>query len=303
MVVGIALGPIAAKFLDSERWGSAVEGQTSTITLGLARVVICVQLAIAGFQLPERYSRQHWLNLLLCLGPIMTAMWLCTAGCLLAAFPNLPFLSALVIASCFTPTDPVLSQAIAKGPFSDKYVARHLREIISAEAGANDGFGFPFLMLATYLLRHLKGAEHFDIPVHHERSVEPLLLVARSAEEVGRLGGGAGVAIKNWVIETLLYVIAMSVVIGALVGFVGGRVLKFALRRYSSFSLLQVTPTNEQTTNKSLCRKWDDMESYLLFPTGIGVSLPIPPAACFWNFTLVLLFHAAFSCQAHEDFY
>lgn len=33
MVFGIILGPIAAKFIDSERWGSAVEGQTSDIVL------------------------------------------------------------------------------------------------------------------------------------------------------------------------------------------------------------------------------------------------------------------------------
>lgn len=33
MVVGIILGPIAAKLIDSERWGSAVKDQTSDIVL------------------------------------------------------------------------------------------------------------------------------------------------------------------------------------------------------------------------------------------------------------------------------
>lgn len=33
LLVGIVLGPIAAKFIDSERWGSAVKDQTSDITL------------------------------------------------------------------------------------------------------------------------------------------------------------------------------------------------------------------------------------------------------------------------------
>jgi hypothetical protein len=55
-------------------------------------------------------------------------------------------LAALVIGSCVTCTDPILSQAVAKGPFSDKFVRRPLRELISSEAGANDGFGFPFLL-------------------------------------------------------------------------------------------------------------------------------------------------------------
>jgi hypothetical protein len=33
MMLGIILGPIASKFLDAERWGSAVEGQQEAITL------------------------------------------------------------------------------------------------------------------------------------------------------------------------------------------------------------------------------------------------------------------------------
>jgi NhaP-type Na+/H+ or K+/H+ antiporter len=33
LLVGIILGPIAAKFIDSERWGSAEQGQTEHITL------------------------------------------------------------------------------------------------------------------------------------------------------------------------------------------------------------------------------------------------------------------------------
>ncbi|EAT87626.1 hypothetical protein SNOG_05235 [Parastagonospora nodorum SN15] len=33
VMLGIILGPIAAKFLDAERWGSGVEGQQEAITL------------------------------------------------------------------------------------------------------------------------------------------------------------------------------------------------------------------------------------------------------------------------------
>lgn len=33
MVFGIVLGPVSAKFLDSERWGSAEPGQTEDIAL------------------------------------------------------------------------------------------------------------------------------------------------------------------------------------------------------------------------------------------------------------------------------
>jgi hypothetical protein len=33
VLVGIILGPIAARFLDAEKWGSAAEGQQEAITL------------------------------------------------------------------------------------------------------------------------------------------------------------------------------------------------------------------------------------------------------------------------------
>ncbi|KAJ4189936.1 hypothetical protein NW759_016753 [Fusarium solani] len=232
VALGVALGPIAAKFIDSERWGSAESGQTNAITLGVARVMIGVQLVIAGYQLPAKYNWMRWKEMAMCLLPIMTLMWLCTTACIMATVSNLTLLTALVIGSCVTCTDPILSQAIAKGPFADKYVARPLREIISSEAGANDGFGFPFLMLATYLIRHAESAEH---------------VVARS-EEVGRLGGGVGEALKSWVLETWLYVVIMSVFYGAIVGYGACKGIRFALKK-----------------------KLIDNESYVLFPTALGL--------------------------------
>ncbi|KAI8306781.1 sodium hydrogen exchanger family protein [Colletotrichum sp. SAR11_59] len=148
VVLGVCLGPLAAKFLDSERWGSAVPGQTNDITLGLMRVMIGIQLVMAGYQLPAKYQKTKWKDMLVLMLPVMTIMWLATTICILATIPKVTLLGAMVIGSCVTSTDPVLSQAVAKGPFSDKFVRRSLREIISSEAGANDGFGFPFLMLS-----------------------------------------------------------------------------------------------------------------------------------------------------------
>ncbi|KAM5355093.1 hypothetical protein ACJ41O_001739 [Fusarium nematophilum] len=232
VVLGIALGPIAAKFIDSERWGAGEKGQTREITLGVTRVMIGLQLVMAGYQLPARFCLLRWRAMALCLLPIMTMMWFSTTLCILAVFPKLTILSALVIASCVTCTDPVLSQAIAKGPFADKFVARPLREMISAEAGANDGFGFPFLMLAVYLMRHAGGDGDG--------------LVHRSEE--GRLGGGAGVALTEWFLETWLFMILLSVVFGIIVGYSARKVIGFCLGR-----------------------KWIDNESYLLFPSTLGL--------------------------------
>lgn len=197
--------------------------------------MIGVQLVIAGYQLPAKYNWMRWKEMAICLLPIMTIMWLCTTLCMLATVPKVTLLAALVIGSCVTCTDPILSQAIAKGPFADKYVSRPLREIISSEAGANDGFGFPFLYLAVYLIRHadIPGAgkkEEVAGVVAEEATKAAHMLLARS-EEVGRLGGGVGEAMKNWLLETWLYIVLLSVIYGAVLGFGSCKAVKYALRR------------------------------------------------------------------------
>ncbi|KAL5371089.1 hypothetical protein DPSP01_014498 [Paraphaeosphaeria sporulosa] len=247
VMIGIILGPIASKFLDAERWGSAEEGQQEAITLGLCRLVIGVQLVIAGFQLPAKYQASNWKEMAICLLPVMTIMWIFTSLCILMTIPNLSFLAALVIGSCVTCTDPILSQAVAKGPFADKYVPRALRELISSEAGANDGFGFPFLLLATYLIRHadLKG---IDLKEGAAAAVEGAVRLLKREEEAGRLGGGLPKAFEQWIVEGWLYIIVMSVLIGVIIGYGSMFAIGFALRR-----------------------RWIDSESFLLWLMAIGL--------------------------------
>ncbi|OHE96022.1 sodium/hydrogen exchanger family protein [Colletotrichum orchidophilum] len=111
------------------------------------------------------YQKKKWKEMVILMLPIMTLMRLATTACILATVPKL----TLFIASCVTSTDPVVSQAVAKGPFADKFVRRSLRERISSESGANDGFGFPILMLTTHLIRHAEGSEvHADVTTLHE---------------------------------------------------------------------------------------------------------------------------------------
>ncbi|KAF2176042.1 Na(+)/H(+) antiporter 1 [Zopfia rhizophila CBS 207.26] len=247
VIVGIILGPIAAKFLSAERWGSAEEGQQEAITLGLCRIVIGVQLVIAGFQLPAKYQGTNWKEMAICLLPVMTIMWICTSLCILITIPKLSFLAALVIGSCVTCTDPILSQAVAKGPFSDKFVPRALREIISSEAGANDGFGFPFLLLATYLIRHAD-IDGVKFKEGAAAAVEGAAHLMKREDDIGRLGGGVPKAMEVWIVEGWLYIILMSVAIGIIIGLGSMFAVKYALNR-----------------------KWIDSESFLLWPMAIGL--------------------------------
>jgi hypothetical protein len=45
MLAGIVLGPIAAKFIDSERWGHAIDDQTPEITLVRLLCASCFDIA------------------------------------------------------------------------------------------------------------------------------------------------------------------------------------------------------------------------------------------------------------------
>ncbi|KAB8274421.1 Sodium/hydrogen exchanger family-domain-containing protein [Aspergillus minisclerotigenes] len=210
-LVGISFGPFGAKFLNVSQWGGEEAEERSEITYALTRLVIGIQLVKVGYQLPKRYIKQRSIELTFCLLPLMGIGWVITSSCIMLMVPNLSFLAALIIGSCVTCTDPILSQAIAKGPFADKYVRRHLREFISSEAGGNDGFGFTFLLLAVSLLRYAEtpanaeSLREFDLV----RGIPDVL----GAADVGRFGGGVGATY------------------GALIGFMTRKLLVIALKR------------------------------------------------------------------------
>lgn len=70
----------------------------------------------------------------------------------------------------------------------------NVRDILSAESGINDGLGLPYLFLALYLL---------------------------SSNSIGQ-------AIADWVLFTWLYMILLSIVIGAIIGWLAKRLVFYA---------------------------------------------------------------------------
>ncbi|EYE95149.1 putative plasma membrane antiporter [Aspergillus ruber CBS 135680] len=247
-ITGIAFGPVGARFLRVDEWGYDKTTGASEIAYGLFRIVIGIQLAKVGYELPKRYIKECLLELLICLLPLMMISWLVSAGCIMLMVPNISFLSTLIISSCIACTDPLLSQSIAKGPFSDTYVRRPLREFISAEAGLNDGFGFPFLLLAVSLLRYAEtpenafSLEQFDL----ERGVPGYL----DSVGKGRFGGGGVVALEHWVLEGVGYMILLGGAVGWFLGILGRWGVGFGVKR-----------------------RWIDQEGFLLVPVAMGFLL------------------------------
>lgn len=95
--------------------------------------------------------KRHWLSLFFLLIPCMVYGWLISALIIWGLVPHMTYLSAMVIAACVTPTDPILAQAVVGGKFAERHVPTHIRHLLSAESGCNDGAAFPFLYIALYL--------------------------------------------------------------------------------------------------------------------------------------------------------
>ena len=203
LLAGVLFSPHATNFIKPLEYAENSEENLRYITLNFSRLVLGVQLVLAGVQLPSRYLWKQAKPLAWLLGPGMLAMWVSSSLLIWGLVPKLPILHALACGACVTPTDPVLSNSIVKGKFADKNVPKPLQRIIIAESGANDGLGYPFLFIALYLLKYV---------------------------EYGGLGqrGGASKAMGYWFGETLAYTIILSVIYGITVGWIAKELLHFA---------------------------------------------------------------------------
>ncbi|KAL4931895.1 Na+/H+ antiporter Nha1 [Aspergillus undulatus] len=148
-ICGIIFGPYAANLFNPNEWGNV-----DKITLECSRIVLVVQCFAVGVELPKAYMERHWKSVSLLLIPVMTWGWLITSLFIWWLIEPLTWLEALVCAACVTATDPVLaSSVVGKGKFA-KRVPKHLRDLLSAESGCNDGMAFPFIYLSYYILHY-----------------------------------------------------------------------------------------------------------------------------------------------------
>ncbi|KAL2127789.1 hypothetical protein VTI74DRAFT_10165 [Chaetomium olivicolor] len=187
---GVIFGPHAANLIDPESWGNV-----DIITIEFSRLVLVVQCFAVGVELPKYYMEKHWKSVAFLLVPVMTFGWLITSLFVWWLIEPLNFLESLVVAACVTATDPVLaSSVVGKGKFA-KRVPKHLRDLLSAESGCNDGMAFPFIYLALYLIQD-----------------------KQSAREVS----------FHWIVYTILYECIFGAVFGFVIGYLARHGIKYA---------------------------------------------------------------------------
>ncbi|KAJ2545613.1 hypothetical protein EV175_005805 [Coemansia sp. RSA 1933] len=188
MVFGIVVGPYVLNWMDPSEWSL----DDKSLSQEFSRFALAIKVMIAGVALPKKYLLHEWRSIAMLLFPVMSIMWLLASAIVCFVF-KVPFLQALAIGACMAPTDLVLANAILKGIFAESNIPRHLRNVLTAESGANDGLGYPLLYFALYLMR---------LP--------------------------SGKAIGVWFYASWGYHVLLSIGIGAFAGFVARKALRYA---------------------------------------------------------------------------
>lgn len=144
---GLALGPAAAGLIDLSALGDpyAILRETARFTIG-------VSVMTAALRVPTAWLRANWRALALFLGVGMPAMWLAGGAVAAVAF-GFALWPALLLGAICAPTDPVLAGSIVDGDIAKARVPADPRHLLSAEAGANDGLGLPFVVLALMMVQ------------------------------------------------------------------------------------------------------------------------------------------------------
>jgi sodium/hydrogen antiporter len=190
-LVGILIGPRFLALADPTDWGDprAVFHIATELTLAIALMEVALRV-------PPRFLQRYWRGLAVLLLVLMPAMWL-VSGAVVHWTLGVSWTLALLVGAILVPTDPIVATSILSGRGAEERLPDRLRFLLTAEAGANDGFAYPFFAL-------------------------PLLALT-----------SAGPLLGPWLVDVVFYKVGGAVVIGITIGLAAGYALHFAEdRRY-----------------------------------------------------------------------
>lgn len=166
-------------------------GEQERLIEEAARLTIAVGLMAIALRLPPDYLRRQWRSLLVLLLFVMPLMALAGAA-LAAALLGLPVLLALLAGAVLCPTDPIVATSIVTGEAAERSLPQRLRHLLLGESGGNDGLALPLVWL-------------------------PLVLLA-------------GHGFEHWTLRVVLWQVGGAAIVGAALGYAGGRLLVRAER-------------------------------------------------------------------------
>jgi NhaP-type Na+/H+ or K+/H+ antiporter len=190
-VFGIIVGPRGIGLLQPYTW-KFDDGIVHEVT----RLIAGIQCFSIGLELPQHYFKSKWKDIAMFLGPVMAFGWLICAILVKLIF-NTDIATALIIAACLTPTDPVLAASVLSNSQFSTRVPKRIRDLLSAESGCNDGVSFPFLYVG-------------------------LCILTRST---------TGGMFKKWFVITVLYQCGLGIILGLAIGHIFNRIYKFSHKR------------------------------------------------------------------------
>jgi NhaP-type Na+/H+ or K+/H+ antiporter len=190
VVVVIILGPLVSGAFRVTEWGNAqfILEQTARLTLAIGLMGVAIRL-------PRDFLTRYWRPITTLLGAVMALMWV-ISGLLAYVFLALPFWIAMLLGATVTPTDPVLASTILTGRIAERDLPLRLRNVLSAESGANDGLAYLFVFLPIFLLTYPTGE-----------------------------------ALTQWVYNTLLREVIGGAAFGFIIGYGSGYILRYAESR------------------------------------------------------------------------
>lgn len=191
LAVGAVVGPAVLRLLTPAEF----DWQPVPHLKEVAHLTLGVAVMGAALRLPARYGRQNLRSLAVALLiglPLMVA----TGAGLAASMLGLSLLPALMVGATLAPTDPVVANSITSGRAAERNLPHRIRNLLTAESGANDGFALLFVLL-------------------------PVLLATTPA----------ATAWTEWGTRVILWEVLGAVLIGAACGEAAGRLLIWAIRQ------------------------------------------------------------------------
>ncbi|CAG8676067.1 10912_t:CDS:10 [Funneliformis caledonium] len=224
LLMGVIIGPACFHLVDPTEWNSK-------ITEEITRIVLAIQIMTAAINLPRAYITRQFHSMIIMLLPVMVWMWITSALIIYFFIPSVTFTETLLIASCITPTDPILANSVVQGSFAEKHIPIHVRHLLSAESGVND---------ALYLLKSpndigtvLSKWVYFVWGYHILFSILIGFLIGWGARKLLRLAKS-----RNWIDKEsfLVFAFALSIFIIGSVSILGSDALLSCFMAGTSFS-------------------------------------------------------------------